>query len=294
MKLVQFLLLGLSLGAIYALIALGFVIIYKGTRVINLAQGSVMLFGAYVVSVTATRTNFVTGLVTGLVAAALLMIAIERLMAAAKTHDHLVLTIMTVGVDVLLLTALSQQIGTSVFSAEDPWGDSRVVILGTVLPQARIAAVVVGVLVIVAFFVVFRRTDFGTRMRASAEDAETAALMGISQRKVAMVSWGLGGVMACVAGVFLAAFPSAGLDHTSGIIALNAIPAIIIGGLDSSEGAVIGGLVVGVTQSVVQGYSSSLSFLGENVAVVAPYAVMLLVLLVRPAGLFGSKELTRV
>lgn len=294
MKVVQLLLLGLSLGSIYALIALGFVAIYKGTRVINLAHGSVMLLSAYVVAVVSERAGFTTAVLAGLLTAAVAAIAVERVVAMIRTQDHLVPTILTIGVDIVLAAELSRRIGSKVLSMGDPWGDDRVEFLGTVLPEARIWATVVCLAVIAAFFLVFRTTDFGTRMRASSEDPETAALMGISQRQVAMAAWAIGGAMACLAGIFLAAFPNAGLDHTSHVIALNAIPAIIIGGLDSSEGAVIGGLVVGITQSLVQGYAEPLAFLGHNAYAVAPYVVMLVVLLVRPAGLLGSKELTRV
>jgi branched-chain amino acid transport system permease protein len=294
MKVVQLLLLGLSLGSIYALIALGFVAIYRGTRVINLAHGSLMLLGAYVVAVVSDRAGFTLGVLAGLAAAATGAVVAERFVALIRTPDHLVPTILTIGLDILLVTELTRRIGTDVFSMGDPWGDDRVELFGTVLPEARIVAAAVAGLVIGAFFLLFRMTDFGTRMRASAEDPETAALMGISQRRVAMTGWAIGGAMACLAGIFLAAFPNAGLDHTSGLIALNAIPAVIIGGLDSTEGAVLGGLIVGITQSLAQGYAEPLHVMGENVAGVAPYVVMLAVLLVRPAGLFGSKELTRV
>lgn len=294
MRILQLLLLGVSLGSIYALIALGFVAIYKGTKVINLAHGSILLLGAYVVAVLSPRVGFGLAAAGGIAVAALAAVIIERLVAAARTDDHLVPTILTIGVDVLLVTDLSRRIGSEVLTMGDPWGDARVEVFGAVLPQARIAATVVGITIIAAFFIVFRKTDFGVRMRASAEDAETAALMGISQRNVAVASWIIGGALACIAGIFLAGFPNPGLDSTSGLIALNAIPAVIIGGLDSSEGAILGGLVVGVTQSLVQGNAGSLHFLGEGAGEVAPYVVMLVVLLWRPSGLFGSKEMSRV
>ncbi|KAB2340206.1 branched-chain amino acid ABC transporter permease [Actinomadura rudentiformis] len=294
MKILQLVLLGVSLGSIYSLIALGFVVIYKGTKVINLAHGSVLLAGAYAVAVLSPHTGFLPAVALGAVASALCAVVIQRLVAAMRTQNHLVLTILTIGVDILLATELSRRIGSRVLTMGDPWGGRRVEILGTVLPQARIAATVVGILFIALFFLVFRRTDFGVRMRASADDPRTAALMGIDQRKVALTSWAIGGALACVAGVFLAGFPNPGLDHTSGLIALNAIPAIIIGGLDSTEGAVLGGLIVGVTQTLVDGNASSLHFLGEGFGTVAPYVVMLLILLWRPSGLMGSKELNRV
>lgn len=294
MKVVQLLLLGISLGSIYALIALGFVAIYKGTKVINLAHGSILLLGAYVVATLSPRIGFLAAALCGVLAAALAAVVIERLVAAARTSDHLVLTILTIGVDILLVTDLTRRIGSEVLTMGDPWGDARIEVLDTVLPVSRIVATAVGVVIIAAFFVVFRKTGFGVRMRASAADPETAALMGISQRNVAIASWTIGGALAAIAGIFLAGFPNPGLDATSGLIALNAIPAVIIGGLDSSEGAVVGGLIVGVTQSLVQGNAGALHFLGEGAGDVAPYVVMLIVLLWRPAGLFGSREVARV
>ena len=294
MKSLQLLLLGVSLGSIYALVALGFVVIYKGAKVINLAHGSVMLVGAYSVAMLTSHVGFAAAVVLGTVAAAVAAVLIQVLVAAMRTRDHLVLTIFTIGVDLLLATELSRRIGSRVLTMGDPWGDHRVEVLGTVLPQARIAATAVAILLIAVFFLVFRKTGFGVRMRASAGDPSTASLMGIDQRRITLSAWAIGGALACLAGVFLAGFPNPGLDHTSGVIALNAIPAIIIGGLDSTEGAVLGGLIVGVTQTLVDGNASSLHFLGEGFGTVAPYVVMLLILLWRPSGILGSKELNRV
>lgn len=294
MRIVQLLVLGLSLGAVYGLIALGFVAIYRGTKVINLAHGSMLLLGAFVTASLADDLGFAAALLSGIVAAALCAVAIERIVSLAPTGDHLVLTILTVGVDIALFTELTRRMGVDVVAMGDPWGDSRVALFGTTLPTARIAAGIACLLVIGAYFVVLRRTDFGIRMRAAAEDPETASLVGISQRRVSMTSWAIGGGLACLAGVSLALFPNPGLDSTVHLLALNAIPAVMIGGLDSSLGAVVGGVIVGVTQSLVQGNAETFRFLGEGFADVAPYAVMLLVLLVRPTGLFGSRELTRV
>lgn len=295
MKLLQFVLLGLSLGAIYSLIALGFVAIYKGTRVINLAQGSVMLFGAYVVASASPTISFWPALLLGLAATCLLSVVVERVVHLAKAADHLVLTILTIGVDIILIQELGRRIGDRFLTMGDPWGAATVTLAGTTLPVARLWATLIGLVIIVIFFIITATTDFGVRMRASAQDPETAALMGISQRRVAMASWAIGGGLACLAGVFLAGSPSPGLDHTAHVIALTAVPAVIIGGLDSFEGAVVGGFVVGVVQSLAQGFDALIApVLGSQFSVVAPYIVMLVFLLWRPSGLFGSKELTRV
>ena len=294
MKLLQLLVLGISLGAIYGLIALSFVTIFKGTRVFNLAQGGVMLFGVYVTAQLSGLVGFWTAAGIGILTAAALSAIIQRIVALAPRGNHLVLTILTVGIEVILAAELARLIGTRILTLGDPWGDRTVSVFGATVPLARLVALGVGVVLIALFFLVFRKTRFGIRMRASAADPETAALMGISQRQVAISAWAIGGAMAAIAGLFLAMFPNPGLEHTAHLLAFNAIPAVIIGGLDSSEGAILGGLIVGVSQTLVTGYASSLGFLGEGIGDVTPYIVMIIFLLVRPSGLFGTKERLRV
>ncbi len=137
-------------------------------------------------------------------------------------------------------------------------------------------------------------TDWGVAMRAAAEDGETAALMGIRLNRVAAGAWALAGGLAAVGGLFLTSFPAAGVTGGAGLVALAAIPAVVLGGFDSPAGAVVGGLVIGVVSVLCSGYQDELSFLGRGFGAVAPYVVMLLVLLVRPSGLFGTREITRV
>jgi len=294
MKLVQVLILGLSLGSIYGLIALSFVTIFKGTRVFNLAQGSVMIVGVYVTSLLTSSLGFFAAAAAGILAAALLGMLLDRIVALAPRGDHLVLTILTVGLDIILVAETSRLIGTKFVTVDDPWGSQTITLLGATVPLTRIIALVVGLVLIGIFFLVFQKTRFGIRMRASSADPETAALMGISQRAVSASAWAIGGGLAAVAGIFLAMFPNPGLDASGHLLAFHAIPAIIIGGLDSSGGAILGGLIVGVTQVVVTSYASSLSFLGQGIGDVAPYILMIIFLLVRPSGIFGTKELVRV
>nr|WP_243751845.1 branched-chain amino acid ABC transporter permease [Leucobacter weissii] len=286
--------LGLSLGAIYGLIALSFVTIFKGTKVFNLAQGSVMIVGVYVTSLLTGAIGFFAAAAAGVLAAALLAAILDRIVALAPRGDHLVLTILTVGLDIILVAETARLLGTKFITVGDPWGSQTITLLGATVPLTRVIALLVGIVLIGIFFLVFRKTRFGVRMRASAADPETAALMGISQRSVSLTSWAIGGGMAAVAGIFLAMFPNPGLDAHAHLLAFHAIPAVIIGGLDSSEGAILGGLIVGVTQTVVTSYASSLRFLGEGIGDVSPYILMILFLLVRPSGIFGTKELVRV
>jgi branched-chain amino acid transport system permease protein len=131
-------------------------------------------------------------------------------------------------------------------------------------------------------------------MRSAAEDGEAAALMGIRLNLVATGAWALAGALAALGGVFFTTFPTPGVDASVGLGALSAFPAAILGGLDSVAGAVAGGLIIGVVATLTAGYQNDLAFLGRGLGDVAPYVVMVLVLLARPSGLFGTRELTRV
>jgi branched-chain amino acid transport system permease protein len=197
-------------------------------------------------------------------------------------------------VGVLLQTEIIRRIGIDVLPIGDPWGSEVVTLGGLTIPQTRIAALVVGLALIACFFAWFKFSVWGVAMRATAEDHETAALMGIPGGRISAASWAVAGGLAAVAGLFVTMFPSPGLEPTTSAVALRAFPAAIIGGLDSTGGAVVGGLVIGVTEVLTQGYEGHLTFLGLGFHAVMPYLVMVLVLLVRPTGLFGTRELHRV
>jgi branched-chain amino acid transport system permease protein len=147
---------------------------------------------------------------------------------------------------------------------------------------------------VAALAVAVKLTDWGVAMRSAAEDGETASLMGIRLNRVAAGAWALAGGLAAVGGLFLTSFPAAGVTPDAGLVALAAIPAVVLGGFDSPAGAVVGGLIIGVVSVLCAGYQDELSFLGRGIGTTAPYVVMLLVLLVRPSGLFGTREVTRV
>lgn len=291
----ELLLGGLSIGAVYALIALGFVVIFKATEVVNFAHASLLLAGGYVTAVLHDDIGFWGALAVGIAGAALVGAAVEFLvMRRYRGSDHSVLAIVTIGVDILLTTELTRRIGTDVLALGDPWGD-RVVTIGDItIAQTRIAAFVSAALLITAFLLAFRYTSWGVSMRAAAENPETAALMGVRQGRVSLAAWAVAGALAAVAALFLTVFPTPGLERATSLAALKAFPAAILGGLDSTTGALAGGLIVGVTESFATGYQSELSFLGRGIGDLAPYLVMVLVLLLRPAGLFGTKEPARV
>lgn len=295
MSLLQIFFTGLSASAIYAIMALGFVVIFKGTKVINLAQGSVMLFGIYLIFLLSPSMGFYAASVVGILAGIILSIVIQFIIAAAKTEDHLVMVILTIGADIVIHAELARQIGEQYLFTGDPWGDTLVAVGDANVPLARLAALAITVVLIMVFFAVFRFTPFGIKMRAAASDSETSALMGISQRRVSIWSWSIGGGLAVLSGIFLAAFPGAGLGAQSGMLAMAAVPAIIIGGMDSFGGAIVGALIVGYSEAISRVLIGSYApWLNDAFAAVVPYFIMLIILLVRPSGLFGTKVINRV
>jgi branched-chain amino acid transport system permease protein len=286
---------GLCLGAIYALVALGFVTIFRATGVINFAQGSVLLLGAYVIGRLHSHIGFWPAVLAGIVAAAVASLLVDAvLIRRIRSADLGTLAILTLGVDILLLTELTREIGTDVISIGAPWGADVVEVAGIRVAASRVIAGAVALALVVALGAAVKLTDWGIAMRSAAEDGETASLMGIRLNRVAAGAWALAGALAAIGGLFLTSFPAPGVTGTAGIVALAAIPAVVLGGFDSPEGSVVGGLIIGVVSVLAAGYQDELSFLGRGVGTVAPFVVMLLVLLVRPSGLFGTREVTRV
>ena len=286
---------GLFLGAIYSLVALGFVTIFRATGVINFAQGSLLLLGAYVIGRTHDSIGFLPAVALAVVIAAVGAALIDIvLIRRVRTADLGTLAILTLGVDILLLTELTRRLGTDVLNVGAPWGSDVVEVAGIRVAASRVIAGGVALLLVAGFAAAFKYTDWGVAMRSAAEDGETASLMGIRLNRVAAAAWALAGALAAIGGLFLTSFPAAGVTGGVGLVALAAIPAVVLGGFDSPGGAVVGGLIIGVVSVLTAGYQQELSFLGRGLGTVAPFAVMLLVLLVRPSGLFGTREVTRV
>ena len=284
---------GLGLGSIYALLALGFVIIYKATRVISFAQPAFMLAGAVLVTYLVGPLGFYLAVPVAAAATAALALGVER--AAVRPmvgRPAFVVAIITLGVDVAVRVVVNGFIGLDVRHVGDPWGLSTVTIGGLLVEQRHLAMMVVTAVLVAALFAFFRYTRMGLAMRAASYDQEAALAQGVSVGAVFAMSWGIAGALAGIAGTFAAV--GASVHQLLWIIALTALPVIILGGLDSLPGAVVGGLIVGIVQEVTAVYQSNWPWLGQNFSIVTPYVVMMIILLVRPYGLFGTREVERV
>jgi branched-chain amino acid transport system permease protein len=289
---------GLGQGSAYALIALGFVVIYRSTKVISFAQPALMIIGATMVSYLAAGVEpalpFFLAVPAAMLLTALLAMGVERTTLRPMIGKPVfTVAIITIGVDIALRVIVNRFLGTNIRAVGDPWGLSVFTVAGVPL-QVRFLAMIVALLVVIAvLFAFFRYAKVGLAMRAAALDQEVSLAQGISVGAVFSLSWGIAGALAALAGMFVGT--SSGIDQNTWTIALKALPAIVVGGLDSIGGAVIGGLVVGLVESLVATYQPDYApWLGANFALVSPYVVLLLVLLVRPYGLFGTPEVERV
>jgi branched-chain amino acid transport system permease protein len=290
----QLLFQGFALGCIYALVALGFTVVYRASKVINFAQGSMLLVGAYLVSVLATGLGLPFGVA---VIAAIVLLAAGGAVFQMTVLRRLLgqpvfgLVMVTIGLSIAINSTIAAIFGGNARILGDPWGASAVSAGGVTLNWVRIWTVLCAGLILALYFGFDRFSRYGLAMRATAADEEAAAAVGLPVRRVYALTWAIAGGVAAVGGLFLAGFPSS-VNPALGDVALRAFPAVILGGLDSPTGAVVGGITIGIVEVMASGYAPG--WLGSNFSGVAPYVVMILVLLSRPYGLFGTPPVERV
>jgi len=293
----QFLIAGLSLGSIYALICLGFVVVYRATGVINFAQGVLVVLGAYMVHQFAVLQGlpFTVSVLLAMAVVAAFCLLLERLIFRPLVGQPVTsMILVTLGVVFVVEQICAALWGYDVVMVGDPWGVRTLAIGGTAVRLADLWTIGAAGAALVGFFALFRFTTLGIAMRAGSADPEAALAHGISPRAIHGISWAIAGAMAVVAGVLLSSGPK-GVDLTIGVVAYRALPAMILGGLDSSEGAVVGGITIGLVEVLSAAYLvPAFPALGSNFHVIVPYAVMIVVLVVRPHGLFGRHEVRRI
>ena len=285
---------GLGNGSIYALLALGFVIIYKSMRVISFAQPAFMMAGALLTGYLVLSMNFFVAVLVALLLTGLLGAGVERLALRPMIGKPVfVIAIITLGVDIVIRTVVNSFIGLDIRQMGDPWGLRQVDVLGAKIDQRHLATLVTTLIVVAALFAFYRWSRTGLAMRAASSDQEVALAQGVSVGRVFSLSWALAAALAGLAGVFLST--GIGLEQNLWLTALKALPVIILGGLDSLGGAVIAGWrsVWSRRWSAATATTSHPVF-GGDFFLVVPYLLMLLVLLVRPYGLFGTREVERI
>ncbi|MDZ7677657.1 MAG: branched-chain amino acid ABC transporter permease [Acidimicrobiales bacterium] len=295
--LVQNLIGGLALGSKYALIALGFVVVFRATGVINFANGAFVLVGAYMTYqfFQTWELNFYLSIVLSMVFGFLLGIVLEAIVLRRLVGEAPFTVIMvTIGLLFIIDNLVTAVWGAANLDLGDPWTGSVVEAGGIQIPHRDLWAMGFTGVVLCGFLLFFRYSSMGLAMRATAMDPEAALAQGISARTVYRVTWGIAGLVAALAGTTFAT-GTGSLQPGLGLLALAAFPAMILGGMDSPLGAVLGGIIIGLVQQLTQLLAPEyMEWAGRSPEIVVPYVVMIIILMVRPYGLFGTPEVRRV
>ena len=301
---VEVLLGGLMAGVLYSLVALGFVLIFKASGVFNFAQGAMVLFAALTVSRMAEVMPLWVATLLAIGVMILLAIVIERLVLRPLVNqDGVVLLMATLGVT-YFLDGVGQTVwGSDIYEINLGIAKEPVMILGNLfqggilINKDDVAAAIVAALLVGVLALFFQKTATGRALRAVADDHQAAQSIGIPLNRIWIIVWAVAGIVALVAGMVWGA--KLGVQFSISLVALKALPVVILGGFTSVPGAIIGGLIIGVGEKVAEVFLSpvmvkAFDLAGGGIENWFAYVVALLFLLVRPEGLFGEKHIDRV
>ena len=287
--LAQVLFSGLALGSIYGLVALGFAVVFKATEVFNFAQGMFVVCGAFfaVTAISQLQLPFPLAILFIVGAAALLGVVIHVLLIQPLSGRPMLSVIMlTIALSIVMRAVIEIVYGPQGRTLQTPLPTGIFLVGGVRVSQLHLVAMLVSWACMAGFGAFFRFTAAGLLMRATADSHEAALVSGINVNVMNRLAWAIGSVLAAIGGLFLGQLQLASTDLES--IGLLALPAVVIGGMQSIPGAIIGGLLVGLIEQLAASYISPKS---SDILI---YVLLLLILMVRPWGLFGQRELGRV
>jgi branched-chain amino acid transport system permease protein len=290
----QLVLNGLIVGALYGVVAMSFVLIYKASQVVNFAQGEFLLVGAWVCwwLLTNWQLPFWAGFLVTLAFMTLFGVLLQIIVLRPLIGEPVISVIMaTVGLSIFFQALMKWIFGVfaqpfpPIFTAE------RMQVMGLEVQTVYIASLGVSVLIMLGFWWFFTYSKHGLAMRATAFDQQVAQSLGVSVPKVFAMSWAISAVVSAVAGVVVGVVN--GVSSALSFYGIKVFPAVILGGLDSIVGAVLGGLIVGVLENLAQ-YVDAQWLNWGNMYQIAPFYALILILLIKPYGLFGTKNIERV
>lgn len=285
----QFVFSGLTVGAIYALAALGFSIIYNSSGVINFAQGDFLMLGG-MITVAMTSAGLPLGLAMAFAVLITIVVAIliEKLaIAPAKNASVLALIIITIGASIFIQGVVQIVLGKNLYTLEAFSGDDPIDIFGAMLLPQSLWVLGVACVIVVGVAVFFKYTTLGKAMLAVSMNKMAAQMVGINTKLILLISFGISGFLGAVAGIVATPITTTVYDIGM-ILGMKGFVAATLGGLGSGQGAILGGLLIGLLEALVAGYISS----AYKDAV--PFVMIIFVLLVMPHGLMGAKTVERV
>jgi branched-chain amino acid transport system permease protein len=290
-QVLQLLLAGVAQGCVYALVALGFVLIYKATETVNFAQGDLMMLGGFfalTASVILGWPYWATILFAVAAMAAVGMLIERFVLRPVLGQPAFTVVMITIGVGYVLrgVVTMIPAWGTDTYTFPTPFAEGTFRIGEVIFAEQQVAVIVMTAALVASLYAFFRYSKLGVAMQATSQNQLAAAYMGIPVRRVNMMIWGLSAGVAAFAGILLA--PVTFVHSNMGFIGLKAFPAAVVGGFGSVPGAIVGGLIIGLVEAFAGRY------LPEGFKDVAAYVVVLAVLLVKPSGIFGETARKKV
>ncbi len=291
----QLVISGLVLGSIYALVALGFAIIFKSTSVVNFAQGELMMFGAYFCfsMVVQYKVPWIWAFLITILFSIALALVVERLILRPMIGEPVISIIMvTIGLSSVLRSIVTAIWGTQIQVYDPPlFPEATVNLIGVPTSQVYLWSFGLSAVLLALFAVFFKYSKAGVAMRATAFSNQVALSMGIPVKNIFALAWCIASVVSAIGGILIGSIN--GINVQLGHFGLKVFPAVILGGLDSIPGAAIGGLIVGVLENLSDGVLKT-TFGLSGIKEVAPYVFLVIILMIKPYGLFGKKEIERI
>ncbi|WP_291297574.1 branched-chain amino acid ABC transporter permease [Elioraea sp.] len=285
---------GLIVGALYGVVAMSFVLIYKASQVVNFAQGEFLLVGAWACwwLLTTFQLPFIAGFLLTLVFMTLFGLILQVVVLRPLIGEPVISVIMvTIGLSIFFQALMKWLFG--VFAQPFPpiFETNKVNIAGLEVQTVYLLSLAISLVIMGGFAWFFTVSKHGLAMRATAFDQQVAQSLGISVRQVFAMSWAISAVVSSVAGVVVGVVN--GVSSALSFYGIKVFPAVILGGLDSVVGAVVGGLIIGVLENVAHFVDSEFLNWG-NMFQIAPFYVLIIILMIKPYGLFGTKNIERV
>ncbi|MFC1822225.1 branched-chain amino acid ABC transporter permease [Thermodesulfobacteriota bacterium] len=280
---------GLSLGSIYALVALGYVLLWKSSEVLNFAQGDFMMLGAFLAFTAITMWGFPpwVAFLFAIVAMGFLGILLERVFMRPLLGEPIfAIAILTLGLSIMMRSLAGLIWGNFDLKFPSYLSEEPLNFLGIVISPINLMIIIITFIIIVGLAILLKFSKIGIAMRAVGLNQLASLYLGVDVTRFLSLNWIIASILGCVAGILVGPFIF--LSTNLGHIGLKAFPAAILGGFTSLPGAIVGGLIIGVTENMAAGY------LPSGLKDVVPWLVLFIILIIRPAGIFGIKEVKRV
>lgn len=282
---------GISLGLLYALSALGFVMIFKSSSVLNLAHGELLAIGAYVFLLLSSWAHLpiIVAFALTMIGTFVLGFVVERLFLRPLIGENLIEVIMmTLGLGIMFKGLLLFIFGGDIHTYPDFLPEGLTMHWGAIeIGSVNVATFIIGIIFLIIFGMFFKYSSQGIYMRSVADNQPAALSLGVHVRRVFAMSWAIAFIVAAMSGIVLGIINGVNV-HSLSAIGLKVFPVVILGGLDSIGGAILGGIIIGLLETFTGGYVST------SLREIVPYIVLVIILMVKPYGLFGLVEIERV